>query len=186
MFSSKGLKFIKTERFKLILSSVLLVAWAVVIFGLSSNNGNDSSSLSNGVISWLLETVVPGYKEWEPSRQAEVRAMLVYPIRKLAHFFEYAVLGCLATAFFFQLDAVRAKKASAPVEKSLKKTPAVCAFVFLFLFACTDELHQLFVNGRTGKFSDVLIDTIGASCGIVLVVVIRYFVMRHKKKRDGM
>ena len=45
------------------------------------------------------------------------------------------------------------------------------ALVICFLYACTDEYHQTFVNGRTGQFSDVLIDTAGGAigCGIVLI-----------------
>ena len=42
-----------------------------------------------------------------------------------------------------------------------------------FLYACTDELHQLFVSGRSGQFTDVLIDTLGALFGCLLLLMIR-------------
>ena len=38
-----------------------------------------------------------------------------------------------------------------------------------FLYACTDEFHQLFVPGRAGRFTDVLIDTTG---GIIMLLFI--------------
>jgi len=41
------------------------------------------------------------------------------------------------------------------------------------LYACTDEIHQLFVPGRGAQMSDVLLDSAGAGLGIVLFVTIR-------------
>ena len=38
------------------------------------------------------------------------------------------------------------------------------------LYACTDELHQLFVPGRTGQIFDVFVDTLGATFGCLLVL----------------
>ena len=40
-----------------------------------------------------------------------------------------------------------------------------------FLYACTDEFHQLFIDGRTSQFTDVLIDTFGAILGIAMINV---------------
>lgn len=46
-----------------------------------------------------------------------------------------------------------------------------------FLYACSDELHQLYVGGRAGQFTDVLIDTTG---GFIAVIFI-YLILRRKK-----
>ena len=48
----------------------------------------------------------------------------------------------------------------------------VGASLICYGYACFDEFHQLFVNGRTGQFSDCLIDTSGAILGILLFKVI--------------
>ena len=40
-----------------------------------------------------------------------------------------------------------------------------------FLYACTDEFHQLFIDGRTSQFTDVLIDTFGAILGVAMINV---------------
>jgi VanZ family protein len=40
--------------------------------------------------------------------------------------------------------------------------------VFVFFYACSDEIHQLFVLGREGAFRDVIIDTVG---GITLILI---------------
>ena len=49
----------------------------------------------------------------------------------------------------------------------------------VFLYACTDEFHQLFMDGRAGQFKDVLIDTAGGSTGILLWHVIRDGFRQH-------
>ena len=41
----------------------------------------------------------------------------------------------------------------------------------VFLYGCTDEFHQLFVAGRTSKFSDVLIDTTGGTIGYLFWLI---------------
>jgi VanZ family protein len=68
-------------------------------------------------------------------------------LRKLAHLAEYAVLGTLL--------ARATGRASAAV--------ALAA-----LYAVTDEVHQVFVEGRHGSPFDVGIDTFGAIVGIIV------------------
>lgn len=72
-----------------------------------------------------------------------------YPLRKLAHVAEYAVLFSLT------------RRALAAEGFSPRAAGAV-AFVSTVLYAVTDELHQTFVPGRAGAVSDVAIDACGA------------------------
>ena len=37
-----------------------------------------------------------------------------------------------------------------------------------FLYACTDEFHQLFIAGRSAEIKDVLIDSFGSLTSILL------------------
>jgi VanZ family protein len=78
-----------------------------------------------------------------------------YFIRKNAHFFAYLFLGiltCLA------------------VTKSLWQRPFFVAMIVCVLYAISDECHQLFVPGRSGQLSDVILDSSGALLGIVLII----------------
>lgn len=68
-------------------------------------------------------------------------------LRKLAHTIEFAILGALL------LRALRAE------------LPALAAGV---AYAATDEIHQLFVEGRRGSVVDVLIDAVGVAAGVLL------------------
>ena len=67
-------------------------------------------------------------------------------LRKLAHTFEYAVLGAL-------------------LARALRR-PGL-AFVLAVLYAASDELHQTFVPGRHGSPVDVVIDSVGIALGIL-------------------
>ena len=58
--------------------------------------------------------------------------------------------------------------------------------IFLaFLYACTDEIHQLFVPGRSGEIKDVCIDTCGAFIGALIVYGISK-ISKNRKKLSNM
>lgn len=42
-------------------------------------------------------------------------------------------------------------------------------------YAGSDEIHQIFVPGRAGRFTDVCIDTLGGVLGIVLFLLAFHF-----------
>lgn len=53
-------------------------------------------------------------------------------------------------------------------------------FVVL-LYAVGDEFHQLYVEGRTGRVEDIIIDFIGGSIGVSLYYSIYYFIKKNNK-----
>jgi VanZ family protein len=73
------------------------------------------------------------------------------PIAKVLHLGEYAILAFLSLPYF-----------------SSSKRPILATLIFAFLYASSDELHQLFVPGRHSNPFDVLIDAVGASLGVLL------------------
>lgn len=50
-------------------------------------------------------------------------------------------------------------------------------FSLTFLYAVSDEIHQLFVFGRSGNIPDVIIDTLG--------IIGFYLFLKYKNKRGG-
>lgn len=77
-------------------------------------------------------------------------------IRKLAHVSEYFALA-IAVAFPLYVYGVRGLLLM------------LIAGGFCVAFACGDEFHQSFVNGRNPSKRDVLIDSIGIFFGIIVV-----------------
>ena len=81
-------------------------------------------------------------------------------VRKSAHFVLFAVLAVCITLVM----GTFMKK---------KWLIYLAAVAFCFLYACSDELHQLFVDGRGASLSDVFLDTAGAVAGILLYMMIK-------------
>jgi len=79
-------------------------------------------------------------------------------IRKTGHFFGYGVFS-LAWLRGFMLG-IRSQKNWTKVNGAWRVQAAAVAATFAV--AALDELHQSFLPNRTGKFSDVLLDTAGA------------------------
>ena len=78
-------------------------------------------------------------------------------VKKTAHLIEY---GILATLFYRGL-----------INSNIEKKKAMwCSVLFAFIYGLTDEFHQSFTPGRGPKFTDVLIDTTGASIFIFGIV----------------
>lgn len=78
-----------------------------------------------------------------------------FVVRKCAHFTEYAVLGVLAS------------QALGPSLASNRRAYLVLALV-LIAVPSIDETIQLFVPGRAGMVTDVLLDCCGAATGSVI------------------
>lgn len=55
------------------------------------------------------------------------------------------------------------------------------AAIITFLFACADELHQFFTDGRTATMQDVYLDMAGAMTFLFLMEIICFF--RNRRKR---
>jgi VanZ family protein len=94
-----------------------------------------------------------------------------YVERKGAHIGEYFLLSLLFLRVIFVEN-----RASISRERNL--LPYLVAFVFSFIFAIFDELHQFFVVGREGKITDVGIDAIG----IILGLLFHYILNKFKRK----
>ena len=89
-------------------------------------------------------------------------------LRKGAHFSVYFFLGI----FIF-----RALKVDWPF--SLQT--ALIALVLSSIYAISDEVHQLFIPGRSGEVRDVLIDSLGALVGISFYMFLIFLFQKKKK-----
>ncbi len=90
-----------------------------------------------------------------------------FVVRKCAHFTEYLVLGILAT-HAFDFEGRRTFDVLLPTA------------VFLLLIPSIDETIQLFVPGRAGMITDVMIDCCGAATGVVLRYLLRSLMCAKK------
>lgn len=95
-------------------------------------------------------------------------------VRKAAHFTEFAVLGICLTVNFndYKSQSEIIKSDTTPVKNVLIRHPRLASWIAGTLYACTDEFHQLFVEGRSCEFRDVCIDSAGVVLGIAIVTIV--------------
>lgn len=139
---------------------ILTLAVMFFIFQMSAMNAENSSELSTSVGYTVGTLFVEGFDELPHEEQEEFALSIEHPLRKFAHFSEFAALGFLllfdATVFFGI--------------KGWKRF--LCAFLCGMIYAATDELHQLVVSGRSGEIRDVAIDTGGVLAGCIVAYLI--------------
>lgn len=145
---------------KFIFSWLAVLLWMVLIFYLSAQPAAQSNDLSKGITEVIVETV----GRVAPSDSFDI-SRLNHLIRKNAHFFAYLVLGILV------MNAMR--RSGIDGLKGMFLSLGICV-----LYAISDEVHQLFVPGRSGQVKDVFIDSAGAVVGIGIYLTLN----RIKKK----
>ena len=145
---------------KKVIKGLIVVLCMLSIFLFSTDNSRESTSKSNRVILGITNLF---HKDLSNKEKEKIIDMFFVPIRKMAHFGIYLVLGISLISFF--------REFSIPILKLL-----LLSIFLAFLYACSDEIHQLFVPGRSGQFSDVLLDTLGASVGIFI-----YYLLFRKR-----
>ena len=129
-----------------------MIIMMVVIFLFSCMQGDDSSETSGVFLNALVKIgEAISHKDFSSSTMASLHLI----IRKLAHVTEYTMLGGCAGFF------------AKTITQNLKARSFI-ALIICVLYASTDELHQYFVPGRVGTWSDVLIDSLGICLGIVI------------------
>ena len=167
-----------TIKIRRLILPALLVSQMCFIFIMSSFGHNSSDAQSNLFVDFIAQNFPHVRHDLENNLIS--LSTLIFLVRKTAHFTEYAILGSL---FFLNLrnwlklnNPLTEKSKLQTTKTFAKKAPlgplkyALAMSVLLsFLYACTDEIHQIFVPGRSAQFRDILIDTLGASFGCLLI-----------------
>lgn len=144
------------------LSFVPALCMMYIIFQFSAAPAVESSGTSSKVCMKIVdvadETLDLGFSYEQKVLYAQ---KIELPVRKLAHFSEYALLAA-AVALPLYVYGMR----GIPL---MLVAGAICVG-----FACTDEYHQSFVAGRSPSKKDVMIDGAGAFCGIIFTRIVGF------------
>ena len=138
-------------KIRSILLWLLVIIWMIVIFSFSSNVAEESNSKSKKIAHTVVDIVE---KEKNKKEKDIIVEKANKPIRKIAHGFEYCILGIL---LFLALST----------HNISNKKKYIITLIICIIYASTDEIHQLYINGRYGDYKDVLVDTLGSSIGLL-------------------
>lgn len=126
-----------------VVSVILVLLWMMIIFGFSKESGNESGSLSDNIIIAVTETVTDIKRDTKDMQN--IIKKYSFFVRKCAHFTEYFILGFLVINALYICG--------------VKRYSLIYTIVICILYAVSDEVHQLFVPGRSGQLSDTLLDS---------------------------
>lgn len=153
---------------------VLALCWMAVIFIFSARNADLSSQDSMSIGIFFGRLIMPSFSDMDTQMQISFADQVDHPIRKLAHVTEYAILGFLLTGSYADCGKKRRKAWLAPA-------------VTGSLYAVSDELHQMFVPGRSCEIRDMLIDSSGVILGVCVgcFVFVYWQCLRYQQVKPG-
>ena len=138
---------------------ILAILCMSFIFYFSSKDANVSTQESHKVGKAIGRVVEPDFEKWTYEEQERYAVKIDFPVRKAAHFLEYAMLGTLLGLAWIDSE----KK---------KHINILVPFLIGAMYSVSDELHQLIVSGRAGQLRDVLIDSSGVISGVVFSIIV--------------
>lgn len=152
-------------------AGILLIILYAIIFGFSAQDGEQSGSLSMSLSEKCVDILnsLSG-KKWSQDMAEELAMYFEHPIRKFAHFSEYACMGVLVFILLVQW---------------LKRGRMLYLITVLWVAvsAAADEFHQLFVPGRYGSAADVCLDTCGGAFGLLFCILLGKAAVKHRNKK---
>ena len=121
----------------------------IIIFAMSHKPANESAEMSGFITEWLMKLGI---------RESSAISLETI-VRKCAHMLEYFGL-CFCIGMYVRVSRGRL---------DIRKIAVI--LTICILYAISDEVHQLFIEGRAGQVRDVLIDTSGAVLAIIILVI---------------
>lgn len=179
------LKFEMIYNKKRLILYIVLAALMMILIFVHSAMSADISKAESGLFSEFFASIF--------QLESELASFVV---RKSAHFLEYMLLGIffalVAKELYLRRVAGAAFKtevdfSTSAVPDANHEAPPASVFsgkwgsflIWLFawaggiLYAVTDEIHQIFVEGRSCELRDLLIDAAGVLLGVVIVMVVQ-------------
>lgn len=149
---------------------ILLLGTFYMIFGFSSQDGEESSGVSRKVTETLTSNSKKIQNLEKKQKQLKLKEIEHF-VRKLAHFSIYTLVGTLLMALMSTYEIKQRNR-------------IVTSLITGIIYASSDEIHQSFTPGRSPMITDVLIDTLGVCLGIsIIIFIIRIYRNFYKKRQ---
>ena len=149
------MSYTRGRKIYIALSAIAEITVLIIIFMLSAQNGEQSSSTS-GFFTQLIALLAG-------------RPIPEEVIRTLAHFCEFAGLGLLTCNLCLALK---------------DKPKPIHSILFAFGYAITDEIHQIFMPGRAFQLTDLAVDLAGITLGVAVLSVLALLIKKYKNKKS--
>lgn len=154
------------------LAGALAIVWMCIIFAFSAQPKEESGAVSASFTYHMVSSTRSFFHlDLSDARVKEIADTIEGLVRKAAHMAEFGIMSVLIYIWIGQWEMGFLRRGG---------TAAGATAVY----AATDEIHQLFVPGRAGRFSDVCIDSAGAVAGVIVFALIVRIVKHVHAKRE--
>lgn len=153
-------------------TTLMTIGVMVMIFCFSTEPAEKSDTTSGTFARRVADVVRPG---WETLREDIKEAFfdsVQYYVRKTAHFTEFAMLGF---SLRICLESWMGRKR--------KLSPL--SWAGATGYAVLDEIHQRAVDGRSGQWQDVLIDSAGVLAGVLIASGAVYLLLSRRPSGES-
>ena len=155
-----------------IILGVMIFANMALIFNFSSESREESADRSHGLTETVVQIIVKDFENLTPEEQDEKIQEFHVPIRKIAHFCGFGLLGLLTAALMVTLN------------RGKKWLWWAIPGAFCLLYAISDEIHQIFTE-RGPAVEDVVLDFCGSMAGICVLHLVALLVAHLRAKRKA-
>jgi len=155
---------------------LLIILNLILIWTNSAKVSEESNKTSTIIAEGVAKKVVKDFEILDKSQQKTHVKELNTKIRSMAHFGEFIPLGLLFCFLWINIFDKKENK-----EFYFLLSALVFALLMSGLCALFDEIHQIFVKGRSFQLIDIATDTFGAFCGSVSSLLARGIFVFSKK-----
>ena len=142
-----------------IIKIINIVLLLVCMFGIFLFSSEDRDTSTNTSIETTKKVVSVVSNDEDTS--TKIAKDYFNEVRKSAHLIEYFCLGILAINVLKDYHKINIWM-------------VLICIVFCMLYALSDEIHQMYVPGRSCELRDIFIDTSGSIIGIIIYSLINF------------
>lgn len=157
----------KNKKIYFYLFVLLSIIIMIIIFYFSHQTATKSLVISDSIGNKVYSTLKPSSEKMSAYEKLLTKIF----VRKFAHFAFFGALGfCLIGALV-----------NTKINKFSNKL--LLAGIIGLFYSIFDEVHQIFIDGRTAEVVDVLLDFLGVIVGIIFLLMLYKISISFNKKR---
>lgn len=160
-----------TSRKQRFMAAIPMLCMMVIIFLFSAKTATESDGTSIPIAQVFLNIYQRIFGSMGADSYDITLRVANVLIRKAAHVTEYGILSIFVSYYIW-------------VSGHRGKSFYIITLLISVGYAVTDEIHQLFVPGRSGRITDVLIDSVGCILGVLLFLLICHLINNRSLKKQ--
>ena len=164
------MEILKNDKLIQIIKLVFVIIWMIIVFCFSNEAGEKSRDTS-GRLTEQVVNIITSHTNADEKTKTEIKEKIEPITRKLAHYTLYTIGGIIILNYINTYNISKKKK-------------IIASMITGTAYAATDELHQLFTDGRSASVIDIGIDTLGIITGVcIFLCLLKIYNIIHRKEK---